>query len=116
MISEPAIREILALYRKHGWILRRVLLSAELKIALAENLDSVFGQAEIFSSDLDALWFSRSSRPESEAWEIRYLNETPFAMVEVIDGDYSNGERDDVLKSAEMKMSEIVKSKKPSKF
>lgn len=112
MISESSICDILAIYGKHGWVLRRVLLSAELKIALAGSFESLFAQAQILPSELDALWFSRSSRPQSEAWEIRHLSGTPFAMVEVIDSDYSYGERDDVLKSAEIKMSEIVKSRK----
>lgn len=114
MISEPSIRAILSLYEKHGWILRRVLLSAELKTALAENIDKLFEPVEIFSSDLDALWFSRSSRPESEAWEIRHLSETPFALIEVIDSDLTDSERNNALKSAEIKMSEIVKVRKDS--
>lgn len=112
MKSEPSIREILALYDKHGWILRRVLFSAQLKTALAGSLDKLFGRVDIIESEIDALWFSRSSRPESEAWEIRHLSATPFAMVEIIDGNFTDGERNDVLKSAEIKMSEIVKSRK----
>ncbi len=112
MISEPSIRKILALYDKHGWILRRVLVSAQLKTALAESLDNLFGRVDIIESEIDALWFSRSSRPESEAWEIRHLSQTPFALVQVIDHDFTDGERNDALKSAEIKMSEIVKSRK----
>lgn len=113
MMSEASIRDILALYDKHGWILRRVLFSDELKSALSDKYESLFGKVAVSSSEIDALWFSRTSRPESEAWEIRHLSETPFALVEVIESDFTDGERNDALKSAEIKMSEIVKSRKP---
>lgn len=112
MIAESSVREILALYEKHGWILRRVLFSEELKAALADRCEGLFGRVGISPSGIDALWFSRASRPESEAWEIRHLSETPFALVEVINSDLSDEERDDMLRSAELKMSEIVKSRK----
>lgn len=113
MISEPSIREILSLYRKHGWILRHVLLSEELTKALSGSIDRLFTGSEIMPSALDALWFSRSSRPGSVAWEIRHLSESPFALVETIGSDFTDEERDEALRSAEIKMAEIVKSKKP---
>jgi len=109
MISESAIRGILALYDKHGWTLRRVLFSEDLKTDLSSRLENLFGRVEIIQSELDALWFSRSSRPESEAWEIRHLSETPFALVEVIDRDFDDAERSEALRSAEIKMSGIVR-------
>ncbi|MBC7899900.1 MAG: hypothetical protein H7070_07580 [Saprospiraceae bacterium] len=112
MITESSIREILALYEKHGWILRRVLFSDDMNTSLADIRESLFGRVAIFPSTLDALWFSRASSPENEAWEIRHLSETPFALVEVVDRDLTDGERNDALRAAEIKMSEIVKSKR----
>jgi hypothetical protein len=44
MIGEREVREILAQYEKHGWSLRRVLLSAEIESSLPPTL---FGQTEI---------------------------------------------------------------------
>ena len=83
MISERQVREILAQYKKHGWNLRRVLLSAP----IAENLAAVFGQTEIVLSKLDALWFSRPAFAEREAWELRRLSDAPFALIEVFEID-----------------------------
>ena len=84
MIGERQIQEILAQYDKHGWSLRRVLLSAETE----KNLhDSFFGNAQIVSAELDALWFSRAAGEGRETWELRHLSNAPFALVEVFEAD-----------------------------
>ena len=84
MIGERQVREILAQYKKHGWNLRRVLLSAPIEENLARAL---FGKAEIIQSETDALWFSRPAFAEREAWELRRLSDTPFALIEVFEID-----------------------------
>ena len=86
-MSAEQIREILAQYKKHGWNLRRVLLSARTKENLAEMLNSLFGETEILSSETDATWFSRASGKNGEAWELRRLSETPYALFEVFDAE-----------------------------
>lgn len=87
MISAGQIREILSLYKKHGWHLRRVLLTEDLRNSLTDSLGNLFGTAEIIESDIDAVWFSRPSSGERKAWEIRHLSETPYALVEVFDAE-----------------------------
>lgn len=109
MIDAAAFREIIALYDKHGWKLRRVLLSAPLKNGLAAEIPP---GVEVKDSALDAAWFSRSSRPESMAWEVRHLSKTPFALVEVIENDANEEEAEAVLKAAEAKMLDIT-AKRP---
>ncbi len=100
MISGKEIGEILSLYAKHGWILRRVLLSDKLRESLTEEL---FGDAEIVSSKLDALWFSRVSN-KNEAWEIRHLSNTPFALVEVFPEATSDKEREEILNETQTRL------------
>lgn len=92
MIGEQEVREILTQYEKHGWSLRRVLLSAEIKSSLPPSL---FGQIEIVSSDVNALWFSRASFDGRETWELRHLSNTPFALVEVFEADDDEDARED---------------------
>ncbi len=87
MISAEQIREILAQYKKHGWNLRRVLLSNDTKENLADMLQTLFSETEIVSSETDAVWFSRASVKGGEAWELRRLSETPFALFEVFDDE-----------------------------
>lgn len=82
MISVEQIQNILSLYSKYDWKLRRVLLTNELKNSIF-NLEKVFNSAEILESDIDAVWFSRPSGKDNESWELRRLSETPFALIEV---------------------------------
>lgn len=92
MIGEREIKEILSQYEKHGWSLRRVLLSAENKANLTATL---FGQTEIVASDVNALWFARASFEGRETWELRHLSSVPFALVEVFETDDEEDERED---------------------
>ena len=101
MINGGQIREILSLYARHGWILRRVLLSDNLRDNLTDDL---FGEAEIISANLDALWFSRASAKNSEAWEIRHLSNTPFALVEVFSADLDKNEREKIMSEAQIRL------------
>ena len=93
-MTDPAtVGEIIAQYDKHGWKLRRALLSDEGR----DRLGGVLHDVEIFGSDIDALWFSRRSRPDSEAWELRRLTNLPFALVAVIRNEASEDELEETL-------------------
>ena len=85
MISAEAIREILSLYKKYGWSLRRVLLTEKLKKILSSSIKPLFGDAEVIPAEIDAAWFSRASGKTNEAWELRHLSEAPFAIFELFD-------------------------------
>lgn len=87
MISAGQIKEILAQYKKHGWNLRRVLLSVRTRENLADLLSSLFGETEIVLSATDAVWFSRASGKSGEAWELRHLSDAPFALFEIFDAE-----------------------------
>ena len=84
MIQPEQIAEILAQYQRHGWTLRRVLLSDSLRVHITSELPALFSGAEIVSSGVDAVWFSRPTK-NGEAWELRHLSETPFALFELFD-------------------------------
>ncbi len=105
MIKAQTIAEILSLYQKHGWILRRVLLSDALKKSLDNSLKTLFGEVEIFSSELDGAWFSRVSA-HGEAWELRRLSDAPFALIEVFKTDIDETERETILRATEQKMNQ----------
>ena len=104
MIRAGQIAEILALYKKHGWILRRVLLSDALKTSLANAAENLFDDAEIRPSDIDAAWFSRKSKPDEEAWELRRLSETPFALFETFDSEDDEEIREEALGEVEARL------------
>lgn len=83
MIDAAAVDEVITLYEKHGWKLRRALLSRDERKSLEASLNAI----DIVESDLSALWFSRRAKPESEAWELRRLTGSPFALVAVVPSD-----------------------------
>ncbi len=104
MINGRQIAEILSLYKKHGWNLRRVLLSEPLRASLADTLETLFGAAEIRAAEIDAVWFSRPSRDNQEAWELRRLTETPYALMEIFDDDDEDEIREESLSETEARL------------
>jgi hypothetical protein len=112
MISAESISEILSVYKKHGWVLRRVLLSDALLKTLAPHLEGLFGEIKPSLSALEGLWFSRPSKGTLEAWELRHLSTSPYALVEVIDAEADEKTREDVFKDLELRMQNALNRKK----
>jgi hypothetical protein len=99
-------QSMLANYEKHGWELRRVLISSEdNRRQAAEG----FPQAQIVNADIDALWFARPSHGDREAWELRLIAEQPYALFEAFEADESEEDREDARKEMENKMREYVR-------
>ncbi len=102
MIDANAVGEIISLYEKHGWKLRRALLSPETRSSIEKKL----ANAEVSDADFDALWFSRRSSPDSEAWELRRLTGSPFALVTVVPTDATTDELEAALTQIEENLRE----------
>jgi hypothetical protein len=103
MNETDLIREIAATYRKHGWTLRRVLLKKEL---LGKPGDSIEAGAPTVVSEVNALLFSRASGKTGEAWELRLVSPTPFALFEILGADISEDERNHRLLDMEKRLKE----------
>ena len=115
MIDTEQIKEILSLYGKYGWTLRRVLLSDALRVRISDQLEKLFGAETVFvTAEINALWFSRAAHG-GETWEIRHLSQTPFALVEVFDEDDDEELRAERLREMEAQIKERIVSKTPSK-
>jgi len=106
MKSADLFTEVTAIYRKHGWQLRRALLRPEtrVEVPLPEDLP-------VKESTFDALWFSRPSHENREAWELRLLAQTQYALFETFEADETEEERDDVKLEMEARMRDFVGSK-----
>ena len=106
MKSADLFTEITAIYRKHGWQLRRVLLRPETRVELQlpENLP-------VEEATFDALWFSRPSHNDREAWELRLLAQTQYALFETFEADETEEERDDVKLEMEARLRDYVSGK-----
>ena len=103
--------ELAATYRKHGWELRSALLQpatrAELKSAQAELLRNV----TVREAEIDALWFSRPSHNQREAWELRLLAQTPYALFQTFEPEETAEERDEAKQEMEARMREYAANK-----
>lgn len=80
MIDIGAFRETLALYRKHGWELARLLSAGD----PSSELLAIIGDVPVHEWTLDAAWFTRVSKPGTMTWELRYLGASPIALVSVV--------------------------------
>jgi hypothetical protein len=66
MKSADLFTELTAIYRKHGWELRNALLRPETHVELQSQLPN---DLPVKEATVDALWFSRPSYNNREAWE-----------------------------------------------
>ena len=108
MTSKETIRSIVDQYDRNGWTLRRILLSPESQDRLGPAVSDLFGDIEVKRSDIDACWFSRASRGNSTAWELRWLSEFPFALIEVIDEGSALTEVERILRETEDQLKERI--------
>jgi hypothetical protein len=108
MNQSNLIRDIISTYRKHGWQLRRVLMRADTRAEVFAKEEVLFKGARIDESPVDALWFSRASHSNREAWELRLVAETPYALFEVFEADESEELREAARKEMEARLREHV--------
>ena len=106
-------QETLATYRKHGWRLERALMRAATLAELPQSGDGEgaeprFENAPVEASSVDALWFSRPSHEGREAWELRLVGETPYALFELFEADEAEEDRQDVRREMEARMREYA--------
>ena len=101
-------KEIVASYRKHGWQLRRVLMCEETRGHFAESSEPGFEGLIAEVAEVDALWFARPSHAGREAWELRHVSETPYALFEAFEADVSEELRSEMLRDMEARLVEYA--------
>jgi hypothetical protein len=100
--------EIVATYRKHGWELRSALLQPATRSELDDQETELLNGIPVIEAPVDALWFSRPSHNQREAWELRLVAQTPFALFETFEQDEPEEDRDDVKREMEARMREYA--------
>ena len=128
-------QDTLAMYSKHGWRLARVLARDETLDELrrstaggepqadesaAETFDKSAAEtfdksaAETFEgvavreSEVDAMWFTRAAQGGREAWELRLVGETAYALFELFEPDEPEEDRVDVRREMEARLREYA--------
>lgn len=109
MTDPAALKDILSTYRKYGWVLRRILVKdksdADAISALSDPDD-----VEVSIEGVSAAWFSRPGKQGPVAWEIRYLGDPPFALLENLDERSPDFEGS--LKALEDRLREAISQKR----
>ena len=120
-------QDALAMYSKHGWRLVRVLARDETlhelrrstaggesraDEAAAVTFDksdaATFQGVAVCESEVDAMWFTRAAQGGREAWELRLVGETPYALFELFEPDESEEDREDVRREMEARLREYA--------
>ncbi len=101
-------REIIANYSRHGWQLRRVLVREETRRALFEFDIDAFENVTPEAAAVDALWFARPSHAGREAWELRLVGETPYALFETFEADEAEEAREEMRREMEARLREYA--------
>lgn len=104
MNREDRIKEILTTYEKHGWYLKRVLLRPVTRAEISD--EEWLRQARVEESEIDALWFSRATHGKREAWELRLIAATQYALFETFEADEPEEAREEVRREMEARMRE----------
>lgn len=107
MKARDLFDEIVGVYQKHGWQLKRVLLTPTTRAELASSSD-VLKTVPVTDSSVDALWFSRPSHEEREAWELRLLSENPYALFETFEKEEAEEQREEMRNEMEARLRDYV--------
>ena len=107
-MAHELFAEIIALYQRHRWNLRRVLLRPETRAELNERAPELFADAELIESDFDALWFARPSPAGREAWELRQVAAQPYALFQAFEADEDEELREEARREMENQMREYA--------
>ena len=105
-MNQNLMDEILGVYLKHGWQTRRLLLTPSMRAEL--DLSKLDGAVSITESDFDAVWFSRPSHQQREAWELRLLSEQAYALFETFEADEIEEDREERRQELEATMREKI--------
>jgi len=93
--------------------LRRLLLLPETLAEVVNNDELTFAGVRVDHANVDALWFSRPSPGKGEAWELRLIAETPYALFETFEVDEPEKAREEMRQEMEARMSEFTTRKSP---
>jgi hypothetical protein len=103
MNSAAQFDEIIKRYRTHGWRLARALLTAETRAHL--NLtEMLLAEGSVEEFTINALWFARASHGGREAWELRLVADTPYALFETFEADEMEEDREEVRREMQARM------------
>ena len=101
-------RELVSTYQKHGWELKSALLQSDTREEILADESALLESIRIDASPVDALWFSRPSHNGRDAWELRLLAETQYALFETFEADETEEQRAELRHEMEARLRDYV--------
>jgi hypothetical protein len=95
--------EIIKRYGTHGWRLARALVRPETRDELGLE-ETLLAGVMVEEALIDALWFARASHEGREAWELRLVADTPYALFETFEADEAEEDREEVRREMEARL------------
>ena len=74
----------------------------------AELIEAAFAGIAPEEAGVDALWFSRASHAGREAWELRLVGETPYALFETFEADEDEEAREELRREMQARLTEYA--------
>ena len=108
MRTADLFMELVGTYRKHGWELRSVLMQPDTLSELHRDEAQLLNNVPVKEDSFDAMWFSRRSHNNREAWELRLLAQTQYALFETFEADETEEQRDDLKREMEARLREYA--------
>ena len=108
MAKSDLIIDIRSMYEKHAWQLKSILLRPQTRDELRDYIEGLQDKIKLREAAFDGMWFSRPSHTKGEAWELRLLAETPYALFQRFNADELKENRSQVLKEMEERMLNYV--------
>jgi hypothetical protein len=109
MKKADLFNELLTMYERHGWELKAALLRPETVAELNNTYRAQLESIPVNDSEIDALWFSRPSHQQREAWELRLLSETQYALFETFEADETEEQREEMRREMEARLRDYFK-------
>ena len=101
--------ELVTTYRKHGWELRSALLQPATLAEIQAQEPELIANLTVKEADFDALWFARPSQQKRDAWELRLLAQTQYALFEAFEPDETEEQRDEMRREMEARLRDYVR-------
>jgi hypothetical protein len=96
--------KIIDRYSTHGWRLVRALVRPETRARLDLTGKTPLAEVTLSEATVDALWFARPSHGGREAWELRLVADTPYALFETFEADEIEEDREEVRREMEARL------------
>jgi hypothetical protein len=109
MMTPEKIAAVISVYEKNGWLLRRLIAAPENVAEMGKIASERTPPTLMRPGRIDAAWFSRKPADGPIAWELRALDDAPYALLQFF--DETSEEFEQQLAEVELRLAENTAGK-----